>query len=56
MRRRIEAQQQAAEAAERAGPLSATQIARLQFQVSQLLQPGETVTRWVGGVGGRAGG
>lgn len=45
VRRKIAEQQKAREAAEAAAPLTATQIARLQFQVSQLLQPGETVTR-----------
>lgn len=45
VRKRIAAQQAQLAAAEAARPLSATQIARLQLQVAQVLQPGETVTR-----------
>lgn len=54
VRRKIEERQQREAAAEAAGPLSATQIARLQFAASQLLQPGETVAAGLKRLGGHS--
>ncbi|GAB4814666.1 hypothetical protein N2152v2_001712 [Parachlorella kessleri] len=54
VRRKIEAQQRQMEAAEGAAPLTAAQIARLQFTVSQCLLPGETVTRALKRLGGHS--
>lgn len=54
VRRKIEERQRREAAAEAAGPLSATQIARLQFTASQLLQPGETVAAGLKRLGGHS--
>ncbi|PRW60637.1 CD2 antigen cytoplasmic tail-binding 2 [Chlorella sorokiniana] len=54
VRRKIEERQRREAAAEAAGPLSATQIARLQFAASQLLQPGETVAAGLKRLGGHS--
>lgn len=55
VRRKIEeAQTRAAAAEAAAGPLSATQIARLQFQASQVLHPGETVAAALKRLGGHS--
>ncbi|KAL4436141.1 hypothetical protein ABPG77_005589 [Micractinium sp. CCAP 211/92] len=54
VRRKIEERQRAAEAAAAAGPLSATQIARLQYQASQMLKPGETVAAGLKRLGGHS--
>lgn len=53
-RKRIEEQQRRMEEADAAGPLTAVQLARLQWQVAQLLQPGETVARALKRLGGHA--
>jgi regulator of protease activity HflC (stomatin/prohibitin superfamily) len=52
VRRRIEAAQKKAAEEEAAGPLSATQIARLQYQAAQLLEPGESVAAGLKRLGG----
>lgn len=55
VRRKIQAaQRKAAEDEAAAGPMSATQIARLQFQASQLLQPGESVAAALKRLGGHS--
>ncbi|KAL4422393.1 hypothetical protein ABPG75_008590 [Micractinium tetrahymenae] len=54
VRRKIEHRQRAAEAAAAAEPLSATQIARLQYQAAQVLQPGETVAAGLKRLGGHS--
>ena len=54
VRRKIEERQRREAAAEAAGPLSATQIARLQYAASQLLQPGETVAAGLKRLGGHS--
>lgn len=54
VRRKIEERQRREAAAEAAGPLSATQIARLQYTASQLLQPGETVAAGLKRLGGHS--
>lgn len=54
MRRKIEERERAAAAAEAAGPLTATQIARLQYTAAQLLQPGESVAAGLKRLGGRS--
>jgi CD2 antigen cytoplasmic tail-binding protein 2 len=55
VRRRIEEAQRQAEAAAAAdaAPLSATQIARLQYTAAQALQPGETVAAGLKRLGGQ---
>lgn len=53
VRQRILEQQRAREAAEAAAPLSAAQIARLQWQAAQLLEAGETVTAALKRLGAR---
>lgn len=54
VRRKIEERQRREAAAEAAGPLSATQIARLQYTASQLLQPGESVAAGLKRLGGHS--
>lgn len=54
VRRKIEERERAAEAAAAAGPLSATQIARLQYQAAQVLKPGETVAAGLKRLGGHS--
>lgn len=55
MRRKIEEQQRReAEAEAAAGPLSAVQIARLQFQAAEALLPGETVAAGLKRLGGHS--
>lgn len=54
MRRKIEAAQQKAAAEEAAGPLSATQIARLQLQASEAMQAGESVAAALKRLGGHS--
>ena len=55
VRRKIEERERALAAAEAAaGPLTATQIARLQFQASQLLLPGESVAAGLKRLGGHS--
>lgn len=54
VRRKIEERQRAAEAAAAAGPLTATQIARLQYQAAQVLHPGETVAAGLKRLGGHS--
>lgn len=52
-RRKIEEAEARRAEAEAAAPLTATQIARLQWQVARLLQPGETVARALKRLGGQ---
>ncbi|KAI7844013.1 hypothetical protein COHA_002550 [Chlorella ohadii] len=54
VRRKIEERLRREAAAEAAGPLSATQIARLQYTASQLLQPGESVAAGLKRLGGHS--
>lgn len=54
VRRKIEEKQRADAAAEAAGPITATQIARLQYQAAQVLQPGETVAAGLKRLGGHS--
>ncbi|PSC74352.1 CD2 antigen cytoplasmic tail-binding 2 [Micractinium conductrix] len=54
VRRKIEAAQQKAAAEEAAGPLSATQIARLQLQASEAMQAGESVAAALKRLGGHS--
>lgn len=54
VRRKIAAREAALAAAEAAGPLSAVQIARLQYQAAQVLRPGESVAAGLKRLGGHS--
>jgi hypothetical protein len=54
VRRKIEERERALAAEAAAGPLTLTQIARLQFQASQLLLPGESVAAGLKRLGGHS--